>query len=175
MALFPGGYFAPHFVEEVFEEDDVVLCLLRSFGLGGGYQRRDALAVGREIDILAPSASLRAALSDHIRGLSATKESPFTVYAATMICSSNVSKNRLVSVARPHRVRRRRCSRFAICRPCPGRPAHKSGWSPTHRKNRPSTARPEKSRGSLARRGLQENLRLPGTQSRAIALQRHGP
>src|SRR6202521_4494681 len=31
--------------------------------------------------------------SDHIRGLSATKESPFTAYAATMMWLSKVSKN----------------------------------------------------------------------------------
>jgi hypothetical protein len=33
-------------------------------------------------------------LSDHNRGLPATEESPFTVYAAAMMCRSKVSKNR---------------------------------------------------------------------------------
>ena len=46
LPLLAGGHFAPQFVEEVFDEYDVILRLLRFFGFGCGHQRRNALAVG---------------------------------------------------------------------------------------------------------------------------------
>jgi hypothetical protein len=36
VTLFPYRHFAPQFVEEVQEEDDVIQSLLRALGLGGG-------------------------------------------------------------------------------------------------------------------------------------------
>jgi len=51
VTLFPDRHFAPQLVEEIHQEYDVVLRLLRPLGLGGRHQRHDALAVGREIDV----------------------------------------------------------------------------------------------------------------------------
>jgi hypothetical protein len=76
VALFPGLHFALQLVDEVHEEDDVVLSLLRPRRLGGGYQRDDAFAVRREIEVL--QRVVPTLVSDHIHALLATKESPFT-------------------------------------------------------------------------------------------------
>ena len=51
LPLLAGRYFASQLIEEIHQEDDVILSLLRFFGLGGGHQRSNALAVGREIEI----------------------------------------------------------------------------------------------------------------------------
>src|SRR5436190_10094777 len=51
LKLFPRGHAAAEFVEEVFEEGDVVLRLLRTLVVGR-HERHDALAVGREVDVL---------------------------------------------------------------------------------------------------------------------------
>jgi hypothetical protein len=51
LPLLAGWYFASQLIEEIHQEEDVILSLLRFFGLGGGHQRSNALAVGREIEI----------------------------------------------------------------------------------------------------------------------------
>jgi hypothetical protein len=64
------------------------------------------------------------------------------------------------------RVRCRLYSRFATCRLCPGRLARKSGMSPTRRKHRPATVRPETEMGIA---------RWPASAGQPPAFRREGP
>ncbi len=54
LQLLAGGHFAPQLVREVFEEDDLDLCLL-GFRPLGRHERHEALAVGRNADIPLPA------------------------------------------------------------------------------------------------------------------------
>ena len=92
--------------------------------------------------------------SDHTRGLSATKESPFTVYAATMMWLSKVSKNSSCPL-RDHIGYAAAAVRDLPLAALVRKGSHvNSGRSPTHRKRRPATARREKRKGSRSSAGV---------------------
>ena len=100
--LFPHRHFPPQLIEEIQQEHHLVLRLLRSLGLAAGMSATMRLPSGVIETFLFPLMP-PSFLADHTRGLSATKESPFTVYAAAMIWFSRLEKQ-IVPAARPHRV-----------------------------------------------------------------------